>query len=222
MRFILPFLLLALCGCRGPRQTYIPPDTPQSYFDGLPSVTVPQSPYSDAGQTDWYSIGYREGWQRGNSGVNAHSDPWYPQHQQCIRVSAFSEAHRRGFDAGFKVGLGGAQLRQARTIESLGKQAIGGASVATVQPKPASNLQRDGLVIGMRQADVLARLHDSGAVEVLKEVFPSASGWAMAGGRDCLFLSFMNGALSGISVETDSDQPKMYRHYYTTNSYSLR
>lgn len=122
MRFILPILLL-VCSCRGPRQAYISPDTPQSYFTGLPSVSVPPSPYSDRGQTEWFSIGYREGWQRGSSGVNAHPDPWYPQHQQCIRVSGFAEAHRRGFDAGFKLGFEEAQQRLAQTIESLGRQA---------------------------------------------------------------------------------------------------
>src|SRR3954463_3315955 len=121
MRLILLFLLSAFCGCVGPRQAYVPSDTPQSYFDGLPSVAVPNSPYPDQDRSKWYSIGYREGGQRGNSGVNAMPDPWYPQHQQCIRVPGLAEAHRRGFDAGFDLGFKEAQQRLAQTIESLGK-----------------------------------------------------------------------------------------------------
>lgn len=94
--------------------------------------------------------------------------------------------------------------------------------VVQPQPKPAVNSERDALVIGMKQADALSRLHDSGAIGVPKDVFPSASGWTVGGGSECLFLSFTNGILSSISVETDSDKPKIYRHFYTTNSYSLR
>jgi hypothetical protein len=94
--------------------------------------------------------------------------------------------------------------------------------VVQSQPKPATVSRPDTLVVGMAQADALARLHDVGAVVVPKDVFPSASGWAVAGGHECLFLSFTNGALSSISVETSSDKPKMYRHFYATNSYSLR
>ena len=124
MRFFVAFLLLVLCGCRGPRQAYIPPETAQSYFDALPSVTVPKSPFSEEGQSEWFFIGYREGWQRGSSGVNFHPDPWYPQHQQCIRVPSFAEAHRAGFDAGFNSGFDLAQRRRAEIVEGVGKRTI--------------------------------------------------------------------------------------------------
>lgn len=91
---------------------------PPSYFDALPSITVPQSPYSDEGQSKWFSIGYREGWARGNSGVNAHMIPWYPQHQQFIDAPLFREAHHRGFDGGFGTGRNEAQARLIRMLSS--------------------------------------------------------------------------------------------------------
>jgi len=119
MRFSLPLLLVILCGCCGPRPNYISPDTPQAYFDELPSVAIPESQYQDENRTKWYSIGYREGWQRGDSGVPASFDPWYPQHEQCERVAAYSEAHRKGFDKGFDAGFKVAQQRLAHLIESV-------------------------------------------------------------------------------------------------------
>jgi hypothetical protein len=123
MRVLLAFILLAFAGCRMPREAYVRADTSQAYFDSLPSVSVPQSPYSGDEQARWFSIGYREGWQRGNSGVNAHPDPWYPQHHQCFDVPSFQEAHRKGFDGGFAAGFKASQERLSQIIERLGKKA---------------------------------------------------------------------------------------------------
>jgi hypothetical protein len=78
------------------------------------------------------------------------------------------------------------------------------------------------LALGMAQTDVLACLHDARAREVPKDAYPSAFGWAVAGSHDCLFLSFTNGSLSGISVEANSDKPKTFRRIYETNCYGLR
>jgi hypothetical protein len=58
-------------------------------------------------------------------------------------------------------------------------------------------------------------------MEVPKDVLPNATGWAVAGSQDCLFLSISNGTISGINVEGNSNKPKMYRTWHSTNSYSL-
>ncbi len=76
--------------------------------------------------------------------------------------------------------------------------------------------------IGMTRTETLRRLHQSGAVEVARDVLPDAKGWAVAGRSDCLFLSFTNDMLAGIGVELNANKPKMYRGAYTTNSYRLR
>ena len=113
----LTLLCLMIAGCRSVPEPYALPDTPRSYFEALPAVSPALSPYSDGELSLWFMIGYREGWQRGVSGVNAHMTPWYPQHQQCLRDSRCSNAHREGFDAGFCEGRREADRRLQRSFE---------------------------------------------------------------------------------------------------------
>ncbi len=80
----------------------------------------------------------------------------------------------------------------------------------------------DTTSVGMTRAEAVRRLHESGAIEVAKDVFSDAKGWAVAGRSDCLFLSFTNDVLAGIGVQLNADKPKMYRSSYATNSYRLR
>jgi hypothetical protein len=77
------------------------------------------------------------------------------------------------------------------------------------------------LAVGMSQEEALRRLHSAGAMEVAKDVLPDAMGWAVVGSHDCLFLSLSNGTVAGISVEGNSDKPKMYRTWHSTNAYAL-
>jgi hypothetical protein len=92
-------------------------------------------------------------------------------------------------------------------------------TVATSTPKTVAIA--DGISLGMTRAEALQRLVQSGASEVPKDVFPDAKGWSVVGGHECLYLSFTNDVLAGIQVELNADQPKMYRHWYETNSFRL-
>jgi hypothetical protein len=88
-------------------------------------------------------------------------------------------------------------------------------------PGSASLASSTMLAVGLAQTEALKRLHAAAAVEVSQDVLPDGKGWAVPGRHECLFLSCSNGVVSGISVERNSDQPKMYRTWYSTNIYSL-
>ena len=73
----------------------------------------------------------------------------------------------------------------------------------------------------MPEGEALRRLQSSGAREVERETIPLSSGWYVSTSNDTLALSFTNGVLFQIVVEENSDQPKMYRKWYSINAYSL-
>jgi len=101
LRSILILATIALAGCALNRQDRAVEEYPQSYFDSLPDVPVPASPYTDKDQTYWFAIGYREGWERGQSGVVVSTFPPFPQHPACINNPALFGAQRNGFEMGF-------------------------------------------------------------------------------------------------------------------------
>jgi hypothetical protein len=86
----------------------------------------------------------------------------------------------------------------------------------------ADRATQETISVGMRRAETMRRLTESGAVEVTKDVAQDARGWSIAGRSDCLFLRFTNDVLASIGVELNADKPKMYRGGYETNSYRLR
>jgi hypothetical protein len=75
--------------------------------------------------------------------------------------------------------------------------------------------------VGMQEEEALKRLRSSGAREVEKETLPVSTGWYLSSSHDALALSFTNGVLASIVVEENSDQPKVYRKWYSINAYSL-
>lgn len=91
------------------------------------------------------------------------------------------------------------------------------ASGKVLVPTPAPKT----LSVGLNQADTLARLHSANASEVPKAVWPDGKAWAVPGTHDCLFLGFRDGRLQSISVEQQSDAPKVHRRWYSTNTYTL-
>jgi len=75
--------------------------------------------------------------------------------------------------------------------------------------------------LGMPEEEALRRLQSSGAGKIEMETIPLSTGWYVSSSHDTLMLSFTNGVLSYIVVEENSDQPKMYRRWYSINAYSL-
>lgn len=99
---------------------------------------------------------------------------------------------------------------------------VAGMAVAFLGCSSTNHAAEGTISVGMTRAETLQRLRLNGAVEVAKDVLPDGKGWAVAGGDDCLFLSFTNDVLTSIEVETHADKPKMYRGGYVTKIYRLR
>jgi hypothetical protein len=97
MRVLLALSVIVLGGCCARREAYVFQDVPEAY---LRSHSVPQSASADEVRAKWFSIGYCEGWQRGNSGESAHPNRWAPED-----VSDSREAYLEGFDAGYEAGF---------------------------------------------------------------------------------------------------------------------
>ena len=76
--------------------------------------------------------------------------------------------------------------------------------------------------LGMKRVDVLQLLKNNGSTEVFKDVSPDAKGWWVESHHECLFLSYKDDVLTGISVEEKADQPKMYRRWHDAKTYNLR
>jgi hypothetical protein len=74
----------------------------------------------------------------------------------------------------------------------------------------------------MPRAEVMRRLHQSGAVEVPMDVEPEGKGWAVVGREECLHLEFSEDVLVGIGAETNTDKPKVNRHMRSAKTYWLR
>jgi len=105
-------------------------------------------------------------------------------------------------------------------VQPLTTQQTGRAGSIELKSDPA--MVDTAIAIGMTRTETLQRLQKYGAIEVAKDVLPSAKGWSVAGRSECLFLSFTNDILAGIWVERNADKPKIDRSWYTTNSYILR
>lgn len=84
----------------------------------------------------------------------------------------------------------------------------------------SASLQENALRVGMKRAKAVKLLSASGCTEVAKDVLPDGKGWSV-GKNNCLLLSFTNDILASICIESNSNEPKVFRRFFLTNFYDL-